>query len=179
MNDTILASGIALAGAVLSALVAYLVARRQTATELRKARIQSDTQYFQGLFNKRLELYPDLYEVLSDLGLAVIEKRVTRQVLYDSLKDIQGWDRRHALLLSPLSAQSLIELRKIIAAMTADTEADPSRTQVRELLRPMLINLQLSLKNEIGVMQAEGFHNPSRVLRLNEVVNKLQDNSAT
>ena len=178
MNATTLAAGIAFIGAVISALVAYAVARRQTSTELRKARIQSDTQFFQALFAKRLELYPELYGVLSDVGLAVVEKRVTRQLLAASLKDLQAWDRKHALLLSPLSTQSLIELRKVISSMASATETDPSRTQVREQLRPLLIELQLSLKSEIGVMQAEGFHNPSQVLRLNEVLNKLRESES-
>ena len=178
MDPTSIAAGIALIGAMVSAFVAYAVARKQTSTELRKARIQADTQFFHALFAKRLELYPELYGVLSDVGLAVVEKRVTSQLLAASLKDIQAWDRKHALLLSPLSTRSLIELRRVISAMADDVAVDPSRTQVRERLRPLLIELQLSLKNEIGVMQADGFHNPSQVLRIGEVISRLQEPGA-
>ena len=81
--------------------------------------------------------------------------------------------------MSALAMTKMIELRNLLVEFSALNDEVLSNKKARKKLMPAIIEMQLALKTELGVMNADGFHGPQRIQRLKEVleVNSGQENS--
>lgn len=178
MDPKVTAAIIAVGGAIVSALVAYFVSRRQVDVALGTARIQSQTVFLGKLYEQRLESYPTLYALLGGLGSKIMSGGITVEELKDTWDEIKIWDRENALFLSPYSVKQAISLRKVIVKLINLPDQHLSKNKQKKELLPELIKVQMCLKTELGVMHADDFHNPTQTESLREAVNRLSEENS-
>lgn len=166
MNVALVTAFISASGVIASAAIAFFMARKQAKTEIKKVRLQVSAVYVQALHNKRMEIYPAFYSIFADLGSLIIKKNLTPKDLQDAMRKIINWDREYALFLSPLSVKTLINLRKSIALYGEIQPQELSQNRIKNNLRPLLIEMQRCLKSEIGVFDADGYHNAGQTKTL-------------
>jgi hypothetical protein len=171
MDPRILASLIAVVGVLLSAVLAFVVSRRQVTAALDTARLQSQTVFLGKLYEARLKVYPELYELLGDLG-KIITTGVTTEDVQATWDAIRTWDRQNALYLSPLSVQRMISFRKVVTRLLKFSPEQLSKMKQKKGLLPTLIDMQMCLKTELGMLHAESFHNPTRLESLRQAVER-------
>ena len=79
MSIEIVTALIALGGVFLSVVVSLITNSRQTANELAKLRTEIQQSYAGKLLEKRLEIYPQTYMLLSDFAKKLEEGTFTKQ----------------------------------------------------------------------------------------------------
>lgn len=173
MSVQVVAAVIALAGVLVSAGVAFVVSRRQTAVQIRNLRVQLAHEYTSRLFQKRLEVYPDLYKILHDLGEAGREGPLPERSIEEVLSQLHAWDGRNAVFLSAYTLKQLIRLRALLARAQKRGCLDTRNSRVRSRLVRTLINLEIALKTELGVFSTGGYHNPSELKSLSAILADL------
>jgi hypothetical protein len=70
---------------------------------------------------------------------------------------------------------AMIQLRKLLMEFAALPDQHLSNKKSRKLLMPALVELQLAMKTELGVVNADGFHNPRRIQHLRESLEAEHD----
>lgn len=175
MPKEVVAAIIAVGGVLVSAVVAFIVGRSQARAELEKAQLETRTMFLAKLYDARLSAYPGLYELLGILGGRVLEGTATLGDVEETWEKIKIWDQRNALLLSPLGVQTAIELRRTFLRLLKLSPEQLSRKKQRKELLPALIELQMCLKTELGILNAESFHSPARIDTLREATLRAVD----
>jgi hypothetical protein len=159
-----------LVGIIISGCIAYIVSVRQTKSEILKARMQIDSTYMAKLYERRLAIYPVLAEALSELSSAIRAGHAPLKQIRATWEFVRIWDGANSILMSPLSVSAMIELRnKLIELSGQDSELLSNKKGRNELL-PAVVELQLALKAELGVMDADGFHKPRRVVNIRDAM---------
>ena len=159
-----------LVGIIISGCIAYIVSIRQAKSEILKARMQIDSTYRAKLYERRLAIYPLLAEALSELSSVIRAGHPPLKKVRSTWEFVRIWDGANSIFMSPLSMSAMIELRnKLIEISGQDSEFLSNKKGRKELL-PAVLELQLALKAELGVMDADGFHKPARVINIREAL---------
>lgn len=95
MSNEIVPALIALIGVGGSAAISYAVSSRQSSIELQKLRTSLQTELGSKLYEKRLEVYPELYAQLSTLAKLIEFGKVTSKDLKEIFATIQEWDTKN------------------------------------------------------------------------------------
>jgi len=112
-------------------------------------------------YEKRVEVYPALYEVLSDF-IKVLDfgrfskdkwKNATKQDVIDFLLKLEAWDSKFAIFLTPHSTKVLYELRIQIHDLVKgnDEELQNMMAGNNSELRKCVSRLESSLKYDLGI----------------------------
>lgn len=157
MDTTIISGLIAVVGIILSGLFASLVAARQ-----------GSYRFNELLYKARLECYPELYLIVSQLAKHIRYATVTSEILQKVRIQLDKWDSQHSLLLSPISTQAIFDLRIYLRTLNSDgmSSAEP----FSQKLMGMLANVENAIKTEIGVYSLSDYHNPRVVRDVSELV---------
>lgn len=153
-----------LLSAAIGALVAIVVSRRQIRNEFAKASLHVDATYRAKLYERRLSSYPEFSKHLSELSAVIRSERLPTALVRDTWKFVRGWDGANSIFMSPLSMQAMVALRKQLIALSECQDEFVSNNKSRGSLLPTIIEMQLALKTELGVMHLDGYHNPERAI---------------
>lgn len=91
---------IAIVSGLLTLLASFFVAMYQARTEFRKMVRQLEQKYTTSLFEKRLEAYPMLYQMLHHLNNEIEYNTQSKQQLIEFQKNYDNWIASHAILLT-------------------------------------------------------------------------------
>ena len=158
MSMEIVASLIALAGVLISVVVSLLVNTRQTNIEIQKLRTEILQNFNSKLFEKRLEVYPDLYNSLSDFITTIQYDSITNAALEKLLEEMHAW-RKYSILFSARTGLIGYELNSMLHEMTRKSDdelkVDFESPESRKALRRKIQRFELALKNELGIYSFE------------------------
>lgn len=159
MSIEVVAPLIALIGVIISALISYIISVRQSKSELQKLRTEIYREFGSKLFEKRLEVYPELYALLSGFVKVIQFDKISKAALKDFLSKWQEWDTRNALFFGSFTGSLSFFLRRefIEMANKSDEELERELSSADSLkrLRKQLGRLELALKHELGVFEFE------------------------
>jgi len=172
MNEETIAAFISFVGVVFSALLAFVIGGKQARAEIGKARLEIEAIYQEKLYETRLKVYPQLYEILGDLGGKILEGSAKIEDVQSTWNAIRVWDRQNTLFLSPFSTKTMIALRQVIIPMSKLPQDGFSKTKQKKELLPALIDMQMCIKTELGVLHAESFHSPVQLETLRSAITK-------
>ena len=96
----LIAPTIALLGVALSAIVAWIVGTQSTRVELRKKQLDLFQLYAGKLVERRIVIYPDLYQLVSDVVKKGHRGNLRRAEVKEFIERFQAWDSRNSLFLS-------------------------------------------------------------------------------
>ena len=154
MNEIVVAL-IALAGVIISVSLSYIINHYQNKIALKK--IHSE---FSGkLYSKRLDVYLEIYELISDFWKTVEKKRISYEELSDFFEKYSILDSKSGLLFSSSLVKSSHRLRKQVRKIfTSHKAGDTFNKSSIYNLRGFLAQVELSMKYELGVF---GYASPS------------------
>jgi hypothetical protein len=171
----ILVSLISLGGVVVSLLISYLVSGRQIKAQIESLRYQMAQNYTEKLYLKRLEVYPALYEVISSFAKRIRREALSHREIKAFGEKIDEWDNKHALLASAFTVQQLIALRKALRTLEGSKDEKISKDVLYQTLFPLILELELAMKTELGVFASDGYHSPVEVRSLQDVLESLRN----
>lgn len=158
-DPRVVAALIAVLGVLASALVSIRVSRSQAEISRRDLLIEFSHKLNDRLYEKRLDVYPALYESLSALGKRFRSATLSRRDLEAALDQIEAWDSKNAVYVSPGIIALLLNIRNLLANSTSQqSDLSISSDEVRKLFDAAL-RLEQALKHELGVYSATDFMN--------------------
>jgi len=98
---------IAITSGLITLLASFFVAIYQSRSEFRKMAQQLEEKYTTSLFDKRLEAYPLLFRIVSQLSNAIEQGNQSKQRLADFQGPFDDWLASSAILLTPSTAEIL------------------------------------------------------------------------
>lgn len=156
---------ISLAGVLASAIISYFITRQQTS----QTEYQVRSAFTGKLYEKRLEIYPHLYHILSDLVKLARTKRLTQLAVEDAIKKMTEWDSRCAIFVSAVTHRQLILVRRVLSNLAILPESNLLLEETYGALLEAVSALEIALKTELGVFEVEGYHNPENVKTWDEI----------
>lgn len=160
-----ISAGLALLGVVISVFSSQYVARKQIKLEIDKNRtLQSQIElsllemYERKIIDKRIELYPELYYVLSSTAKTMKQDGVNDKLSQELLKAVELWDSKYALFFSLDTVKCCSEFRSFMRQrdFTSDDEA------IRSELLTKIGEFENCLKSDIGVWGIAGNNYPKK-----------------
>ena len=171
MSTEIIVAIIALSGAVISVVVSAFMSMRQTKTEVMKSMRQTETElikirseinqtYVNKLIEKRLDVYPQFYFLLSDFIKRFKQHdTASLEMLKDFRAKIEEWDSKNSLLFSDPTTDICHNFLMELIRLTEMTEDDLQKYfQIRDNrrnLRKFIEKLELALKYDLGIHSVE------------------------
>jgi hypothetical protein len=155
MSEAIISSLIALLGIIVSVVISLVISLRETKLETQKLKEEYLKQYADKLFEKRLEVYPEISKILvstvNKINQSVISPSDTK-FFADALLD---WEAKNAIFLGPQSQHIVYRLHGIFSELNGKHTKDlvqllRDEESVRTI-RKQLIELFLALKNDLGI----------------------------
>lgn len=178
MPTEVIAALIALVGVLGSAYIAFVVSRKEASVQIRNLHLQLEHQYTKRLFDKRLEVYPELHGILHELGEVGRDGGLSAEYAYRTLSKLHTWDRRNGLYLSAYSTRQLLALRALLGEALDKGGLDTRDPRIRRSVVEVLTKFEIALRTELGVFASSGYHNPADVKSLSSVLKELHDEQA-
>ena len=151
MSDTVIASIISIVGVLISVSVSIFVTRVQYKGELEKIRQQLEQKYVKSLFDKRIEIYPQLFTLLSNYGKIIQYNKQNAENLNELRNNLDNWNNQHGIFFSRDTAKLSSRFREYLHVML-DVKAEYKiQNKDWELIEDARQSFEMSLKSEIGV----------------------------
>lgn len=169
MSNKTLTALIALAGVVFSALLSYQISKKQADISVRNLRAELNSKYNQELYKKRLDTYPKLYRIISNLGKDFRKADMPYSDIWETVKQVDAWDSDNSIYLSPAGIALMIKFRNTLDKYTYFNRAYNPKSIVEKQRKDEIfesaLRVEQHLKKEIGVYDVDGFHNPPLATR--------------
>lgn len=156
---------IALAGVLVSVATSLFTSIRMVGTELQKLRTEIQQTYAGNLLEKRLDIYPGLYALLSDFIKQIQFDTVSRAALEKLRAQMEEWDSKHSIFFSGRTGVICYGFRLMLAQLLQETDEELQRKLVSDEflreLRHRVQELELALKADLGIYVVE-FSDPGK-----------------
>lgn len=158
--DTITVIITALVTFATSLLTAYFTTLKTIRTE--KDKINSNTQlaYSNKILDKRLEVYPQFYSLISDIAKKLFYDACTFEDLLEFQKKLDTLDSKYVIFFSSLSTAEMGNLRRLLREIIK-LKTYPLVDEIKTQFYQALGNVENSLKQDIGIYIVE-FDDPER-----------------
>lgn len=159
MPTEIVVAFIAFIGVLVSVVVSIVTSMRSTNAELRKLRTEIQQTYADRLLEKRLDVYPSLYALLSDFAKRIQFSTISKSVLEELRDQIEEWDSKHSVLFSGRAGVICYHFRKMLAELAQkpdeELQKDLASADFLRELRRRIGELELALKGDLGIYVVE------------------------
>jgi hypothetical protein len=161
MSIEIVTALIALGGVLLSVIVSLITNSRQTANELAKLRSEIQQSYAGKLLEKRLEVYPHTYALLSEFAKKLETGTFTIKDLESLYKDVNELNPKTSIFFSAHTGDVSFWFRKTLRDLLKLTIEELKTPEKLGEIKKIVSRFELSLKSDLGIYVVE-FSDPSK-----------------
>ncbi|NUO82141.1 hypothetical protein HUU05_18885 [candidate division KSB1 bacterium] len=141
---------------LISVVTSVIITTLRNRTEVAKLRKQLEQQYAKSLFDKRLETYPKLYNVLSGYAKTIQYDQQTIGNLIQFRNALDEWDSQNALLhtedTSRLAGKFRDYLKKLIAkSEESQIDTEELKKEARDI-KKIIAWFEQTIRTEIGIL---------------------------
>jgi hypothetical protein len=155
MADSPISALIALAGVLASIGTSLFISLRQSRIENQKLRDEYLHRYAGKLFDKRLEVYPELLAPFVDVIHKINLNKISPKDIKELFPVLSEWETRYAVFVGAQSQQTMYRLYLMLADLSRMSDRDlQNMLDDQESLRRIkqrFLELFLSLKNDLGI----------------------------
>lgn len=159
MPKEIIVAFITLIGVGLSVAASLYATSRQTRNELNKLRFEMQRLYSDKLLEKRLQIYPGLYFLLSNFQKKVEVENISKEDVKQIYEQTNDWNSKNALLFSGdtgyISFNFRQTLRKLLSMHEEDFLKYTQSSDSFSNLKQTVAEFELALKSDIGIYAVE------------------------
>ncbi|MEO0458355.1 MAG: hypothetical protein AAF152_17485 [Cyanobacteria bacterium P01_A01_bin.114] len=142
---------IAIVSGIVTLFASFFVAMYQARVESRKLVKQLEQEYSTALFDKRLEAYPVLFELLHNFNAVIEYGTPTRQQLLDFRKHYDSWVSAHAILLTQATAKLIWGYHNYLVNLLEPRTGGSFPAEQWFEIRNIQVLIGKALRAEIGV----------------------------
>ena len=134
---------------VLSTITAVYVASLRNKAELNRAILLLEQSYSKSIFDKRLEVYPELYRILSSYAKTLEYDEQTPVNLRAFRNSMDEWNSQYSVFFGSTSTKISYRFRHYL-----DVLLSPEHEEIKEeewsSIRECIVHFEKSLRTEIG-----------------------------
>jgi hypothetical protein len=155
MTTEIATAFIALIGIIISVLASVLINKRHVTTELQRLKTEIQQTYAGKLLEKRIEVYPALYKLLSNFDKATRYDTISTILIRELLTHIKEWDSDNAIFMSGHAVKIYHDFRQWLDGLAKLSNDDFLKEwdtpEKHRALRREANKVELALKGDIGI----------------------------
>ncbi len=152
MSKTLLVIIVPIISTIISVVFSIIATTLKNKAELRKVQIEVEKNFAKSLFDKRVEYYPDLYNILSDYAKTIKYGRNNIDNLKEFREKMDDWNSKYSLFFSPQTADFSSRFRYYLAYLLADNIPADIIEKNWEPVLYMIGKFEKFLKSEIGII---------------------------
>lgn len=186
MTEGVIAALVAMFGALLSTLISLFVSRKVAANEIQKLVVKARTSFDTRLLEKRLDVYPALFLLLSNFIKEIEFGFVSRDTINKLVNEMNKWDSANAIFFSKISADVCYEFRHYLGNLQKEHDNEVkkhlSSSEFLENLRDRTATVEFVLRSDLCIYGIKPSKNDVYVIMPSlediyapEVVRSLQD----
>jgi hypothetical protein len=161
--DTIITSAISILGIIISVSVSVIITRQQYKVELEKIRRQLEQAYAKSLFDKRVETYPQLYNLLSSYSKTIQYNQQNVKNLLEFRDAVDKWNSQYSFFFTGSTGKLSGSFRGYLRVILAEGVKSKIREDDWKTIRGILRHFERSIRSEIGVTTIEPAGNVERI----------------
>ena len=178
MDIKIIVGLISLSGVLVSALISLIVSRNKIKSEVEKLRYEMHLNFSEKIMEYRLSVFPDAYFEVETYVKAIQNRSLDYNKYCKHYDTLNEWHSKNGYILSSASNRVFYSyLRKSKRITERSEEAFNNRisdaTKRRELIREAW-EIELSLKNDLGIFRIEYFDPDQMFKTYEEIDEKLE-----
>jgi hypothetical protein len=150
MSESVAAAFIALTGVVISVASSSIVSLFQNRSELAKIKKELEQQYAKQLFEKRIEAYPKLYQLISSYAKTIQYGEQTIENFLNFRESIDSWDSQNAIFFTESTARIAGKFRGYLYKILSDKDPSSLSNEDWADIKQMMRGLETALRSEIG-----------------------------
>ena len=151
MSDTFVVSLISIVGVLISVVASVSVARLQNKAALEKIKKELEQQYAKFLFEQRIKIYPELFEMLSSYSKTIAYKKNNVKNLRKFRDSLDKWNSANSIFFTESTARLSGKFRGYLADLLANGKSAISESEW-EAVRTIIRAFENSIRAEIGVI---------------------------
>jgi hypothetical protein len=155
MPETFIPSVISIIGILISVSVSVFVTRQQSKIELEKIKKHLEQEYAKSLFDKRVETYPQLYNLLSDYNKKILYNQQTARNLLEFRDAVDKWNSQYSFFFTGATSILSWRFRKYLKALLANGDNSQIQEGDWKTIRRILGHFERAIRSEIGVTSIE------------------------
>ena len=152
MSDPIV---VALISAGVSLIVALLATTWKNKADLIKVQKEQEYGYAKALFEKRVDHYPQLYDLLSDYAKTIRANKQSPENLIAFKQAVDEWNSKYSLFFTKSTSKFSSKFRFLLGAILKDSGASKFSQTNWEDLRKLIGYFEDFLKAEVGILVAK------------------------
>ncbi|MCP4405995.1 MAG: hypothetical protein GY801_52970 [bacterium] len=137
---------------ILSILASVIITTLKNRSELHKIHAELEQQYTKTLFEKRIEVYPKLFSVLSGFNKLIEYETQSREKLIEVQQLLDGWNNEYAIFITRATSSIAYRYRYYLKDLL-------SHDQITEKdwadIRQIHVAFEKSLRAEIGLYSTQ------------------------
>lgn len=133
---------------VISVISSILITSLRNRTELKKIRTDLEQKYAKSLFDKRIELYPELYGLLSSFSKTMQYDQLNIEKLIEFRESVDSWDSKYSIFFTQTTRKICGGFRSFINEKIR--LKDISENFIEEMFNKMVI-FERALRSELGI----------------------------
>src|SRR5262245_9467614 len=146
MSDVIIASIISVVGVLLSVNVSLLVTRWQNRSEIDKLKRELEHQYAKSLFEKRIDVYPELYNLFSSYAKMVRDGQANAKNLIDLREKNDNWNNRYSIFFTEATKKVSYKFRFYLQDLLRNGKNSEIREEDWDAIIKMILHFETCLR---------------------------------
>ena len=159
--------------AIFSVGASLFLSLRATRQELNRFQFERKGAHVRALLDKRLERYPAIYEIVSDLAKKVRKQAVTSEVLCSAMEAINVWDSKNAIFMSVRVTMLMGDFRRRLSELQKEVEVNGTAQGFESAFLNLIGRLELGLKADLMIFEVEDLHTRTLPTSLREAAARV------
>jgi len=139
----------------ISVVISVIIATMRNRAELAKIQTELEQRYAKSLFDKRIEVYPELHSLLNGYAKLIDQNKLTVKNLLEFKNKFDEWDKSFSLFFTPRTSILSSRFKAYLKILLQDHTATNIASDDWQFIRTILSQFVMALKDEIGVFDTK------------------------
>lgn len=136
---------------VLSVITSVIVTTLRNKAELAKIQIELEQKYAKSLFDKRIEIYPELYSFLSSYIKLIDYGKQTVENLIEFRDKVDKWNSQYSMFFTLSTSMISASFRRYLRQLLSHDSDVGISVEDWKVIRKIMRSFEMSLRAEIGI----------------------------
>lgn len=151
MEETSIQIAIPIITLIVSVISSVVISTRRNKVEMHKVQVEFEQKYAKSLFDKRIEYYRELYELLSNYGKTLLYKKQNVENLSKFRISLDEWNNKYSIFFTNATARISSKFRRYSNSLLSYSQDESIKVDDWVTIRKILGFYEKSLRSEIGI----------------------------
>lgn len=136
---------------VISVVVSVIITTSQRKSDMNKLRVELQQQYAKSLFDKRVDVYQELYFLLSGYGKKIQYGQQTKENLKEFGEQVDLWNSRNAIFFTQPTRRISYKFRYFLRVLLSNHAISDVTDEDWDAIHRIMLAFEDAIRAEIGI----------------------------